>query len=63
MPLLKYNKKSQKVKIKLIWISIPVKSTDTIPLNEEHYLVNERVAEYIEKLEKLVTKLPTLKKK
>jgi len=53
-------KKVANVRTEKAWIVIPVKaSKETTPINTETYLVQPRVADYIEKLErKIKGKLP-----
>ena len=55
-------KKVPNLRTEKAWIVIPVKSNkDTIPIDMETYLVQPRVADYIEKLEsKIKGELPKL---
>lgn len=60
---LRNGKKIPNVRVEKAWIIIPVRpGKDTTPINTETYLVQTRVADYIEKLENLVQgDLPKLK--
>jgi hypothetical protein len=55
-------KRVPNVRTEKAWITIPVKaSKDSTPINTETYLVQPRVADYIEKLEgKIKGDLPKL---
>lgn len=50
------------VRTEKAWVDIPIKTNkDTTPLNTESYLVQPRIADYIEKLEKqIIGELPKL---
>ena len=51
----------QKVRITKVWIEIPVKDK-LIPKKGEHYLVSQRVADYIVLLESKLEVLPKLRR-
>ena len=51
----------QKVRITKVWIEIPIKDK-SIPNKREHYLVSQRVADYIVLLESKLETLPKLRR-
>ena len=53
-------KKVPNIRTQKAWIVIPAKAKTT-PINTESYLVQTRVADYIEKLERKIDKLTNTK--